>query len=172
MTPRARSSVAVLLAGWVLALHATEPATLRDFDAKSLATIRAANAGRPFVLALWSVHCEPCRNEMAQWAALQRRNRNIRIHLVATDPQAERPLLRQFLAGHNLEGVQTWAFADDFEERVRYAIDPAWRGELPRTYLFDAKHRPEARSGPADLSWIEPWMARQPSGRPASGPAR
>lgn len=164
-----RQLIVALLTSGMLAAHASEPATLRDFDAKSLDGIRAANPGRPFVLALWSIHCEPCRHEMAQWAPLKRRHPNVKIILVATDLKGERPRLRTFLADHDLRGVETWAFADEFEERVRFSIDRSWHGELPRTYLFDAKHRPEARSGPAELKWIEPWLARQRPTRPAGG---
>jgi len=64
-----------------------------------------------------------------------------------------------------------WGFANAFEERVRYSIDRTWRGELPRTYLFDANHRPENRSGPAELAWIEPWLARQAKAEAARSPS-
>jgi hypothetical protein len=134
---------------------------LRDFDAASMDQIRAAHAGRPFVLAFWSVHCEPCRGEMAQWGPLRRRHPGVDIVLVATDRPSERKPMLEIMSRHDLRGVQTWAFADDFEERVRFAVDRSWRGELPRTYLFDSSHRAEVRSGPAELSWIEPWLARQ-----------
>jgi hypothetical protein len=43
---------------------------------------------------------------------------------------------------------------------VRYAVDPAWRGELPRTYLFDRAHRAEARSGKVSAREISEWIAR------------
>ena len=146
-------------------------AQFRDFDAKSLAQIRAANAGRPFILALWSIHCEPCRHEMSQWGPLRRRYPGIPIVLVATDLSGERPLLEEFLSRHDLAGIQSWAFADEFEARVRYSIDPKWRGELPRTYLFDADHRAEGRSGPADLAWVVPWIERQAKPARRSGSA-
>jgi len=133
---------------------------LRDFTAKSVADIRAAQAGRPFVLALWSVHCEPCLREMGRWGPLQRKYSNIPIILVTTDPLRERRKVVGMLARFDVAGVQTWQFADEFEEKVRYSIDPKWRGELPRTYLFDGSGGVQSRSGPADLAWIEPWLAQ------------
>jgi thiol-disulfide isomerase/thioredoxin len=137
---------------------AAAQAALEPFTAKSLAAIRAQNAGRPFVLALWSLHCEPCRHEMAQWGSLAKRHPDVRIVLVSTDVAGDRALVEKFLAQHDLAGVQTWLFADAFEERVRFSIDRSWRGELPRTYLFDARHKAQSRSGPADLEWIEAWI--------------
>jgi thiol-disulfide isomerase/thioredoxin len=148
---------------WIAAQGA-QAIEFRDFDAKSIATIRATQAGRPFVLAFWSIYCKPCRDELGQWGPLQRRYPNIQIILVATDSLANRAILTKILSGHELSAVQTWAFADEFEERVRFAVDRSWRGELPRTYLFDSAHRMEVRSGPAELTWLEPWLARQVSG--------
>jgi thiol-disulfide isomerase/thioredoxin len=137
----------------------------RDFDAGSFAALQARLEGRPFVLAFWSIHCDPCRDELAQWGPLQRRYPDIPIVLVATDPRSERPVLAKLLSRYDLRGVQSWAYADDFEERVRFAVDRSWRGELPRTYLYDAEHHAEGRSGPAEAGWIEPWLARQSGGK-------
>ncbi|MBX9812812.1 MAG: TlpA family protein disulfide reductase [Burkholderiales bacterium] len=134
---------------------------LRPFDARSLNAIREARAGRPFVLAFWSIYCEPCREEMGQWRSIQRKYPDVPILLVSTDPPEERVTVARFLSQYNPGRVETWAFADDFAERVRFAVDRTWRGELPRTYLFDAGHRPEARSGRLDRRWIENWLARQ-----------
>ena len=131
---------------------------LKDFTAKSLSDIKKTAASEPFVLALWSIHCEPCLREMAQWAPLQQRYPGVRIVLVATDPPRERKKVTEMLARFDLHNVETWAFADDFEERVRYSIDPRWRGELPRTYLYDSTQHAEARSG-AELPWLEAWLA-------------
>jgi thiol-disulfide isomerase/thioredoxin len=148
------------------AAHGALAVEFRDFDAKTLANLRVEYAGRPFVLAFWSIHCEPCREEMGQWAPLQRRYPRVPIILVATDRTSERTALTKLLSRYDLNGVQTWTYADDFEERVRFAVDRSWRGELPRTYLFDAAHRAEARSGPAELGWIEPWLSQQSAGSP------
>ena len=54
--------MAVALWAAIADVGAAEP--IRGFDAKSLEAIRAEHAGKPFVLALWSVTCEPCRDEM------------------------------------------------------------------------------------------------------------
>lgn len=134
---------------------------LRPFDAKSLEAIRQAHAGKPFVLAFWSIDCAPCREEMGEWGPLQRKYPAVPILLVATDPPQARATVTDFLARHELGPVQTWAYNDDFAERVRFAVDRSWRGELPRTYLFDAAHRRQARSGRLDRVWMEKWLAQQ-----------
>ena len=47
----------------------------------------------------------------------------------------------------------------------RYAIDPAWRGELPRSYLFDAAHKRAAHSGLMNETQLRDWLKRQRMGR-------
>jgi hypothetical protein len=42
------------------------------------------------------------------------------------------------------------------------AIDPKWRGELPRTYLYDAQHRRVAISGVIDEEKLREWLERNP----------
>lgn len=135
-------------------------AELKPFDARSMAAIRAAQRGRPFVLVLWSVTCIPCREELPHWAHWQRAYPGVEIVLVATDPPADAGLIRQALAGSGMP-TRTWAFADDYLERLRWTIDPAWHGEVPRTYLFDAAHVAQGQSGRIDPAKIERWLTAQ-----------
>jgi thiol-disulfide isomerase/thioredoxin len=136
-------------------------AELRAFDAKSMDAIRATHAGKRFVLVFWSLYCEPCREEMGQWSALQRKHPGVPFILVDTDLPQDRASVEKFLANHKLGKIETWVFADEFTERVRFSVDRKWRGELPRTYFFDAGHRFEAHSGLVSPQWIESWLVRQ-----------
>ena len=146
----------------LLASGATAAAeALLPFDAASLASLRKAHAGKPFVLAFWSVYCEPCRDEMAEWDAVKRKHPSLPIALVSTDAPADRTLIDDFFKKYPPGPVQKWVFADAFSERVRYAVDKSWRGELPKSYFFDAAHRAEVKSGKVDRVWIEAWLAKQ-----------
>jgi thiol-disulfide isomerase/thioredoxin len=161
-----RRALVIGLAGLLAAAAAAAAAhELRPFRAETVEAVRQAQAGKPFVLAFWSIYCEPCREEMADWRALRRRYPDLRIVLVSTDPPNERAAVTAFLARYDPGRVETWMFDDEFVERIRYAVDRTWRGELPRTYLFDAAHRAEARSGRLDRQWVEGWLARQPGRR-------
>lgn len=132
-------------------------ALLHDFDRDSLNTLRTSHQGRPFVLALWSVHCEPCRSELALLGPFKADHPEIAVELVAADYRDDRPAVQAMLAEFDLDGVRTWAFADDFVERIRFAIDPDWRGELPRIYLFDGSHRATAISGRIEADTLTDW---------------
>jgi thiol-disulfide isomerase/thioredoxin len=119
--------------------------------------IRAAHAGRPFVLALWSLTCSHCQEELAQLGQLQRRHPELNVVLISTDTPDEAQALTATLARHGLARAEAWVYADGYAERLRYEIDPRWGGELPRTYFFDRAHAVTARSGALAPAELERW---------------
>ena len=156
----------LLLAVFVVGVFAASspparPLELRTFTAKSFAEIKRAHAGRPFILAFWSVSCEPCREEMLVVAELHRKRPQLSIVLVAADPPATQAAVRRFLAKYELGRIEVWQFDNDAQERLRYSVDPGWAGELPRSYLFNAAHEPTAQSGVVDPQWLEAWAERE-----------
>lgn len=162
---RAAFALAVAAMGPISTATAGE---LRAFDAGSMRAIRSAHAGKPFVLAFWSTQCVACRQEMALWKSIVNSNPGLPVVLVATDEPGQDETIARFLARYDPGPVERWAFADEFAERVRYAVDRSWRGELPRAYFFDAEHRAEAHSGLIDQIWIQAWISRQ--AKPARKP--
>lgn len=54
----------------------------------------------------------------------------------------------------DLGGSESWSFTDRFYERLRYEIDPAWAGELPRTVMIDGDGKATVLPGVADLSRV------------------
>jgi thiol-disulfide isomerase/thioredoxin len=139
-------------------LNAAPAAELRTFTAKSFAEIKQANAGRAFIIAFWSVTCEPCREEMMVLADVHHQFPNVPIILVAADPPSTRPAVARFLRNCKLGRIQTWQFDDDSTERLRYSVDKSWPGELPRTYFFNAAHEVTAHSGVVDAKWLKTWL--------------
>jgi thiol-disulfide isomerase/thioredoxin len=140
--------------------HAAQRGDARPFDATSLAAIKTTYEGRPFVLAFWSIHCAPCLEDMADWRALRQRYSGVPILLVNTDSRTEAKRVAATLGRYPPGSVQKWAFADEFTERVRYSVDRTWRGELPRTYFFDAAHNLDVVSGRLDRAWADAWFSR------------
>lgn len=132
---------------------------LRAFGTTSFEMIRRANAGRPHVVAFWSVACAPCLEEMAVWRELRRRRPDVQLALVSTDGLPEAAAVEARLAELGPAGAQGWIFADERVERLRHSIDRGWRGELPRTYLFDARGEPEPVTGRVEMSFLERWLA-------------
>jgi hypothetical protein len=66
---------------------------------------------------------------------------------------------RQPLVGRStLRRAETWTLADDFEQRIRFAIDRDWMGELPRTQLIAQDGSVTTVSGAMDFSKLAAWL--------------
>ena len=139
-------------------LIAAPAVELRTFTARSFAEVKKANAGQAFIVAFWSVTCEPCREEMRIFADLHRRFPKVPIILVAADPPTTRPAVVRFLGNYKLGRIGTWQFDDDSAERLRYSVDKSWAGELPRSYFFNSAHEFTAKSGVVDARWLKAWL--------------
>jgi thiol-disulfide isomerase/thioredoxin len=133
---------------------------LRPFTGDSLPAIKQQYAGRPFILTLWSLSCHHCVKELQTLGKLVRSGRRLPLVIVSTDTTAEAPEIHAALKRFGLDRLDTWVFADAVPERLRHAIDPAWRGELPRSYLFDATHRREVHSGMLGERQLGDWLQR------------
>jgi thiol-disulfide isomerase/thioredoxin len=141
----------------ILALSTAQANTeLNRFEFDSLMAIEARLEGQSFVLALWSLECPPCYKELAMLAEWQKQNLSSHLVLVSTDSNASPDELTATLERFDFVQAEQWVFADHNAQRLRYAIDPLWRGELPRSYLYKANQSRRAVSGlldADDLLW-------------------
>jgi hypothetical protein len=78
--------------------------------------------------------------------------------LISTDGIAEADAAAALLARYGFSDVEAWMFADANAQRLRYEIDPAWYGEMPRAYFYPADHRREGVSGALTRERIESWL--------------
>ncbi len=133
--------------------------SLAPFTADSMKEIYARRGPAPFVLAFWSLSCAYCPEELAMLGTLVRRHESSALVLVSTDTPDDETAILATLQRHALTSAEAWVFADPFVERLRHAIDPRWRGELPRTYFIRDGHIARAVSGQVKRSEIEAWIA-------------
>lgn len=131
------------------------------FTVDSLARIEARYAGRPFILSLWSVNdCSYCIAELTMLGRLAKTPK-LPLVLVATDSPELAPAMQKTLDRVGLAGADSWVFDDAIPERLRHAVDPSWYGELPRTYLYDARHRRETVVGALSKERLQDWLEKQ-----------
>ena len=133
------------------ALFFTLPALAAGFTALDKAGARtlvdSAAHGKPTVIALWSSDCVHCKKNLRLLASLARSDRQVQVVTVATEPES--PELARLLDASGVKGAR-YAYGSDAPEALAYALDPAWRGELPRTLLLDGKGGRVAVSGVLD----------------------
>lgn len=134
-------------------------AGIHPFVRGSWQDIRQAHGGQPLVVHFWGVTCGPCLVELPHWGELAQKRPDMTLILIAADPVPEDPnKLALILNEAGLSDVENWAFADDFVARLRYEIDPQWRGELPRTMLIGRDGTMKTIVGVARLDDIRAWL--------------
>lgn len=124
-------------------------ASMTPFEPGSLEQILVAHQGKPFVLIVWSLDCLYCQASLTALAKEKRLHPQMNIVTLATDPMGDAHT--EGLLAARLRGVGllagAWAFGATPPEQLRFAIDPKWHGEMPRSYWFDAQGRRVAYSG-------------------------
>ena len=146
----------------VLVSAGAQSADLQSFGRGSWSKLRAAHDGQPTVVHFWGLTCAPCLVEMPEWGKLQAERPDMRLVMVAADPvPQDAARVNDMLARADLARAENWAFTDRFNERLRYEIDPAWAGELPRTVLIDRDGQETVLTGVADLAEVRTWLDAQ-----------
>lgn len=160
-------------ANYALAAQQTQiPSQLQPLHRGSFQKIVADHAGKPFIVALWSVSCTHCGADLEIFERLAKKYAQFNLVLISTDSPEEGAVISRSLNQYQLAQpeprqkragkVESWVFADSYSERLRYEIDPQWYGELPRTYFYDAQGRATAISGVLEAEKIEQWVRAQP----------
>lgn len=136
---------------------AAAPAPIAPFEPRSLDQILAAHKGQPFVLILWSLDCVYCQASLTVLSKEKRVRPSLSIVTLSTDavgdPQTD-ALVGERLRAFGLTS-DAWAFGAVPPEQLRYAVDPKWHGEMPRSYWFDARGKRIAYSGVLTPAVIE-----------------
>jgi hypothetical protein len=108
--------------------------------------IERQHQGRAFWVLLWDLECAYCMKSMQHAVEALRRRPDLRVVTIATDPATNATALHERLADLGLES-EAFAFGSASAEALRYAIDPMWSGEKPRSYRYAASGQREAISG-------------------------
>lgn len=125
---------------------AAEPFLVLDRQgARSL--VDAKSHSVPTIIALWSSDCPHCKSNLKLFARMASANPRLRLISIAVEPFSEElaiPLDRLGVPGAR------YAYGPESPDALAHALDPKWRGELPRTLLFDGNGNKDAVSGVMD----------------------
>jgi len=131
---------------------------LKPFESGSLAEILKSREGQPFILMFWSVDCASCMQELDAMSASLKKHPGLNLVMIATDDAAMSGPVLTMLAKHGLGEVESWIFGGASAQKLRYEVDPAWFGELPRSYFYDQAHQRLALSGALTERHLDAWM--------------
>jgi len=134
---------------------------LKPFVRGSYQQLISVHGDKPFIVTFWSVNCTYCGAELSLFGKLLKKYRGLDLVLVSTDTPADGREIAATLDKFALGRAEAWVFADSYSERLRFEVDSAWYGELPRTYLYSVKDGVKAASGKLDQAEVERWIKQQ-----------
>lgn len=143
-------AVSLASSGWAMA------ADFQPWRGDSRGAIEQQYARKPFILALWSLDCAYCADDLRMLGAWVRQHPQVTLVTVNTDIGQAAEAAR-FMDDLALPAHARWQFAGNDADRLRYQLDPGWYGELPRTYFYDTRHQVQALSGRPAKDWLDNW---------------
>jgi thiol-disulfide isomerase/thioredoxin len=136
--------------------------TLKPFVRGSWQDVLRSHAGRPTLVHFWGVTCGPCKVELPLLGQFMKDHSEIDVVMISADlvPNLPGPT-RAMLEKAGLASAENWIFSDGFVERLRFEIDPAWQGDIPRTLLIGRDGTVTTIEGSAEIADLEKWLDRQ-----------
>lgn len=140
------------------ASFANEQKQVELFNATSYQNILEDKKNKPFLLVLWSLDCSPCMEELDVLRQLAKQYPGINLIFISTDTTSQTEEIIQLMTKYELDNFQQWVFSDDSVQHLRFAIDPAWYGELPRSYFHSKEGKRHAVTGRLNHQLVGDWL--------------
>ncbi|KYK47319.1 MULTISPECIES: TlpA disulfide reductase family protein [Bradyrhizobium] len=138
------------------------PPGLKPFERGTWQGVLRGHAGRPTLVHFWGVTCGPCKVELPLLGKFAKDHPEIDVVTVSADLVPNLPAATQsMLDKAGLSSTENFIFNDGFVERLRFEIDPAWQGDIPRTMLISRDGSITTIEGSAEMSDLEKWSAQQ-----------
>jgi len=159
-----RRSAAILALGILIASAAGLSATpaLKPFERGTWQSVLKAHAGRPTLVHFWGVTCGPCKVELPELGRFAKDHPGIDVVTISADLVPNLPAATQsMLDKAGLSSTENFIFSDGFVARLRFEIDPAWQGDIPRTMLISRDGTITTIEGSAEMADLEKWSGQQ-----------
>lgn len=131
----------------------------RTFDTASWQALLDAHKGQPVIVHFWGFSCGNCMVELEDWGKFARKHPDTTIAFVNWDRRgADAQRIEKALAKSGLGSVRSFTLANGFEEKLRFAVDHDWMGELPYTRLVARDGKLTTFSGAADFESLSQWL--------------
>jgi thiol-disulfide isomerase/thioredoxin len=151
-----------LLTSLAAAPAAEAPFGMKPFVRGSWQEMLRSHAGRPTLVHFWGVTCGPCKIELPLLGQFMKEHPELDVVMISADLVPNLPgAARGMLDRAGLGTAENWLFSDGFVERLRFEIDPAWQGEIPRTMLIARDGTVTTIEGSAEMPDLEKWLLQQ-----------
>ena len=130
------------------------------FEINTRNVIEKKYLNQPLIISFWSIDCPYCIDDLKKLGKALSKNTNVKLITVCVDGKESAKKAERILSQANLPKHEQYQYAEVDEDRLRYNIDPAWYGELPRTYFYDATHQVTPLSGKISNSFLDKWFKK------------
>jgi thiol-disulfide isomerase/thioredoxin len=138
------------------------PPVLKPFERGTWQHVLKDHAGRPTLVHFWGVTCGPCKVELPLLGQFAKEHPEIDVVTISADLVPNLPAATQsMLDKAGLSSTENFIFSDGFVERLRFEIDPAWQGDIPRTLLIARDGTITTIEGSAEAADLAKWSAQQ-----------
>jgi thiol-disulfide isomerase/thioredoxin len=152
----------IFLVALQLPAAASEAQQLKPFVRGSWQQMLNSHAGRPTLVHFWGVTCGPCKVELPLLGQFMKDHVGVDMVTISADLAPDIPGAAQsMLKKSGLASAENWIFSDGFVERLRFEIDPAWQGDIPRTLLISREGEITTIEGSAEIADLEKWSTQQ-----------
>jgi thiol-disulfide isomerase/thioredoxin len=153
---------AILLLAFVPSVPASEETQLKPFERGSWQQLLRSHRGHPTLVQFWGVTCGPCKVELPLLGEFMKGHPAIDVVTVSADLVPDLPgATRSMLQKSGLSAAENWIFSDGFAERLRFEVDPAWQGDIPRTVLISRDGAITTIEGSVEIAELEKWSDAQ-----------
>jgi thiol-disulfide isomerase/thioredoxin len=155
---------AIVLLAIFPSVVASEDSQLKPFERGSWQQLLRAHAGHPTLVHFWGVTCGPCKVELPLLGEFMKAHPAVDVVTVSADLVPDLPAAtRSMLHKAGLASAENWIFNDGFAERLRFEIDPAWQGDIPRSMLISPDGAVTTIEGSVEIPDLEKWSDGQPA---------
>ena len=130
----------------------------KPFFSDSLRELETTYKDKPFLLSIWSLSCAPCVDELKTLGRLKKIHPDLNLVLLSADNPELANEAHQFLTKVELQDVNSWIYGSNQPERLRYAIDKNWYGEMPRSYFYSKDGKRQSVSGVIKEQILKNWI--------------
>ncbi len=118
--------------------------TVREVDDAGLRKLlqRDPTQARPLLVNFWATWCEPCREEFPDLVQIRGQYNAAHLDFITVSLDDVSELTKNvpmFLRETRAEHIPAYLLNVAEPEAALNAVDKEWRGELPATFLFDAR---------------------------------
>jgi thiol-disulfide isomerase/thioredoxin len=149
-----RYLLTLVLAIGLVNLTFADNGTLKPYQSGDWSNLVKTANGTPIAIHFWGVTCPACVKEMPLWGNFVKSHQNVKVIFIQVDDVSP-DSMQKMLSKAGLEKANNYFVAAPFDDRLRYEIDPKWRGETPTTILIDRNGKATRKTGLVNFQQLQ-----------------